>query len=150
MLRGMLKTAELPITLLLGVFLASGCAYGNLKQVLRAQVAAETSCGDVTIEATPLYQPGHKPNQYRVKGCGVDRTYNCPKEDGLVSYGDDQICSYVDTKSIKMPEAQTAPGQDQDQDQDQAQDPMMDPAMDEPMDESAAEPLPADDAAPLE
>jgi hypothetical protein len=142
MLRRMLKTAELPITLLLGGLLASGCAYGNLKQVLRAQVAAETSCGDVTIETTPMYQPGHKPNQYRVKGCGLDRTYNCPKEDGLVSYDDDKICSYVDTKSIKMPEAQSAP----------AEAPMMDEPMDEPMDDSPAEPAPLEDQdpAPLE
>ena len=110
MLRPMLKTAELRVVLFLltsGAVALGGCAYGELKQVLRAQVAAETSCGDVTIESSPMYQPGHKPGQYRVKGCGVDRTYNCPKEEGLVSYGD-KICTYVDTKSIKPPEPMPA------------------------------------------
>ena len=135
MLRPMLKTGQSRVLrtalALAGTSLAitagGGCAYGELKQVLRAQVAAETSCGDVTIESSPMYQPGHKPGQYRVKGCGVDRTYDCPKEDGLVSYGD-KVCTYVDTKSIKPPEPMPAA------------DPMMDEGAGEPMDDTAAPP----------
>jgi hypothetical protein len=107
----MLKTAESRLARTLTLFVLAfgpmlalvGCAYGELKQVLRAQVAAETSCGDVTIEPSSVYAPGHKPGQYRVRGCGVDRVYDCPKEDGLVSYGD-KVCTYVDAKSIKPPQ----------------------------------------------
>jgi hypothetical protein len=80
-----------------------GCAYGELRQVLRAQVASETDCGDVTVESSSVYAPGHKPNQFRVRGCGVDRTYDCPKSEGLVSYGA-KVCTYVDSKSIAAPQ----------------------------------------------
>jgi hypothetical protein len=81
-------------TVCLSLLLLGGCAYGELKQVLRAQVAAETKCGDLTVETTPMYQPNHKPGTYRVKGCDVDRTYECPQDDGLVSYGD-KVCKPV-------------------------------------------------------
>jgi hypothetical protein len=133
----MLKT-ESRLTRLLTLFvLASGpmlalggCAYGELKQVLRAQVASETSCGDVTIEKASPYAPGYKPGQYRVKGCGVDRTYDCPKESGLVSYGA-KVCTYVDAKSAKPPEpTPSAAGAE--------------PGMD-PMDAPPAEPEPMGD-----
>jgi hypothetical protein len=102
----------------------SGCAYGELRQVLRAQVASETSCGDVVVESSSVYAPGHKPNQFRVRGCGIDRTYDCPKSEGLVSYGA-KVCTYVDSKSIKPPEP--APAEP------------ADPALAEPMDEPAAD-----------
>lgn len=135
----MLKTAESRLkrkltlfVLAIGpVFALGGCAYGELRQVLRAQVASETSCGDVTVESSSAYAPGHKPGQYRVKGCGVDRIYDCPKDEGLVSYGA-KVCTYVDSNSIKPPEPTptAAPGGDD---------------MGEPMD--APPPLePADDA----
>jgi hypothetical protein len=94
------------------VLALSGCAYGELKQVLRAQVASETNCGDVIVENSSVYAPGHKPNQYRVRGCGIDRTYDCPQKEGLVSYGA-KVCTYVDAKSIKPPEpAPAAPAGD--------------------------------------
>jgi hypothetical protein len=143
MLRPMLKTAELRVVRALPMLLAlasgpvvlSGCAYGELKQVLRAQVAAETSCGDVTIESSPMFQPGHQPGQYRVKGCGVDRTYNCPKEDGLVSYGD-KICTYVDSRSIKPPEPMPAADPTLDEGGEPL-DPTAEPPADEPLDAPA-------------
>lgn len=91
------------------VFTLGGCAYGELRQVLRAQVASETSCGDVVVENSSVFAPGHKPNQFRVRGCGIDRTYDCPKEEGFVSYGA-KVCTYVDSKSIKLPEPAPAPG----------------------------------------
>jgi hypothetical protein len=127
MLRRMLKTEVLmkrcTITIL-SLLVLGGCAYGELKQVLRAQVAAETNCGDVTVESTPIYMPGYKPGQYRVKGCGVDRTYECPKEDGLVAYGD-KLCKAVEAKA---PAAAPAPVGDPALDE-------ADPALDAPMDE---------------
>jgi hypothetical protein len=137
----MLKTAEprlnRKLTLLLlaigPVLVLGGCAYGELKQVLRAQVASETSCGDVTVEGSSAYAPGYKPGQYRVKGCGVDRIYNCPKDEGLVSYSA-KVCTYVDSKSVKPPEPT----------------PMAAPAGDdmaEPMD-APMEPEPSDGTAP--
>jgi hypothetical protein len=110
----MSKTAESRVARKLTLFLLGfgplaaslgmlgGCAYGELRQVLRAQVASETSCGDVTVESSSVFAPGHKPNQFRVRGCGVDRTYDCPKADGLVSYGA-KVCTYVDSKSIQLP-----------------------------------------------
>lgn len=112
----MLKVAEsrrsrvLVLSLLIAgpVLAAGGCAYGELKQVLRAQVASETNCGDVTVENSSVYAPGHKPNQYRVRGCGLDRTYDCPEQKGLVSYGA-KVCSYTDAKSVKPPEAAPPP-----------------------------------------
>jgi hypothetical protein len=136
----MRKTAESRLKRTLTLFvLASGpmlalgsCAYGELKQVLRAQVASEINCGDVTIESSSQYAPGYKPGQYRVKGCGVDRTYECPKETGLVSYNA-KICTYVDPKSIK-PAGPTpsAAGEE-------------DPALAAPMDAPPPEPAPDGD-----
>jgi hypothetical protein len=102
----------------------AGCAYGELKQVLRAQVAAEASCPDVTIETSPAYQPGYKPGMYHVKGCGVDRIYECPKDTGLVSYGA-EICTFKDAKAP----AAAAPAL--------PEPPPLDEPMDEPMDEPA-------------
>jgi hypothetical protein len=138
----MLKTAEsrlvLPTLFVLatGPMLAlGGCAYGELKQVLRAQVASEISCGDVTIERSSPYAPGYKPGQYRVKGCGVDRTYECPKDTGLVSYNS-KICTYVDAKSVKAAEP-TPPAAGADP---ALADPMDAPPLDEPqqLDDPAA------------
>ncbi|HKU40897.1 MAG TPA: hypothetical protein VJR89_22200 [Polyangiales bacterium] len=97
------RSIALLLTLASGPLLAlSGCAYGELRQVLRAQVASETSCPDVTVENSPAYQPGYKPGQYRVKGCGVERLYDCPKDTGLVSYGA-KVCTYTDTKAPPAP-----------------------------------------------
>lgn len=76
----------------------SACAYGELKQVLRAQVAAEASCPDVTVESASAYAPGFKPGQYHVKGCSVDRIYDCPADSGLVSYGS-APCTFKDAKA---------------------------------------------------
>ncbi|HKP55065.1 MAG TPA: hypothetical protein VJV78_00010 [Polyangiales bacterium] len=96
--RPVTRTFALLITLAAPLLVLGGCAYGELKQVLRAQVAAEASCPDVTIEGSPAYQPGYKPGQYRVKGCGVDRLYDCPPETGLVSYNS-SICTFKDAKA---------------------------------------------------
>lgn len=100
----LVETVSLRTTVCLCLLLLAGCAYGELKQVLRAQVAAETNCGDLTVETTPMYQPNHKPGTYRVKGCDVDRTYECPEDDGLVSYGD-KVCKPVAAPATPPPVA---------------------------------------------
>jgi hypothetical protein len=64
---------------------ASGCAYGDLDQVLRAEVATETQCTDVAVKPVPPFERGWKPNQYKVSGCGADRVYDCATS-GLVEY----------------------------------------------------------------
>jgi hypothetical protein len=75
------------------VLFSSGCAYGELRQVLRAEVASEANCPDVVIQKSSPFAPGYKDNQYTVRGCGVDRIYTC-KEDGLVAFGHAD-CTYT-------------------------------------------------------
>lgn len=82
------------VALCLGAACASGCAYGELRQVLRAQVSAELHCPAVAVSTRKWYDAGYKENQYEVRGCGVSRTYACPPSDGLVSY-DDKPCTIV-------------------------------------------------------
>lgn len=113
---------------ILSLSVLGGCAYGELKQVLRAQVAAETDCGDVTVEATPMYTPGYKPGQYRVKGCGVNRLYECPPDDGLVSYGDNP-CKVTPPAVPAVRAATPAPEPALDE---------ADPALDEPADDATS------------
>ena len=96
--RPVTRTFALLITLAAPLLVLGGCAYGELKQVLRAQVAAEASCPDVTVESASAYQPGFKPGQYHVKGCSVDRIYDCPADSGLVSYGS-APCTFKDAKA---------------------------------------------------
>jgi hypothetical protein len=95
--RPVTRTFALLITLA-PLLVLGGCAYGELKQVIRAQVASEASCPDVTIESASAFQPGYQPGLYRVKGCGVDRIYECPKETGLVSYGS-KVCTFKDARA---------------------------------------------------
>ena len=87
--------------------LSGGCAYGELRQVLRAQVASEIDCPDVVVQKSSQFAPGYKENQYTVRGCGVDRIYTC-SEDGMVSYGTTK-CSYVAGASATKPAATPAP-----------------------------------------
>lgn len=72
-----------------------GCAYGELHQVLRAQVASELSCPEVDVEKKGLsyLTDEEENNRYLVTGCGVTRTYTCPEGSGLVSY-DEPVCSF--------------------------------------------------------
>ncbi len=86
---------------------ASGCVYGEIRQVLRAQVAAELKCPEVTVKQNLPFQDGYKENQYRVEGCGVTRTYECQPTKGLVSY-DNNVCTYVAGDSSEMKKPQLA------------------------------------------
>jgi hypothetical protein len=129
MLRRMLKTEALMkrcAIATLSLIVVAGCAYGELKQVLRAQVAAETNCGDLTVETTPIYMPGYKPGQYRVKGCGVDRLYECPPDEGLVSYGD-TACKVATAAAPAAPAPAAEPALDE-----------ADPALDAPADDATS------------
>ncbi|MDD9936171.1 MAG: hypothetical protein OXT09_21345 [Myxococcales bacterium] len=83
----------LSVTLLAGS--AGGCAYGELRTVLRAQFASELDCPEVQIERRELWYSYDGPDQYKISGCGVMRTYTCPNPEGLVSYDEPQ-CEWVE------------------------------------------------------
>lgn len=74
---------------------SSGCAYGELRTVLRAQFASELNCAEVKIQKRALWYSYEGPDQYKISGCGVMRTYTCPATDGLVSYDEPQ-CKWVE------------------------------------------------------
>jgi hypothetical protein len=71
-----------------------GCAYGEMRQVLRAQVASEANCPELKVSKVPVYAEGYEENQYKVLGCGVDRLYTCQDSGGLVKYGSAD-CKYI-------------------------------------------------------
>jgi hypothetical protein len=100
----------------------SGCAYGELSQVLRSQVASEADCPDVVVQRTSPYAPGYKDHQYQVKGCGVDRVYTC-KEGGLVEYSHADCTFAPAGGSAPKPGAAPTPSPDGD-DPDMSQDPL--------------------------
>lgn len=119
--------------------LASGCAYGNVRQVLRAQFASDVDCSDVTIKKRDFWYVADNPHQYKISGCGVMRTYTCTKEDaeGLISY-DEPACKWEEGDAdAPKPKMQDIPPDD-----------AMDEGMgDEPMDAPADDmDAPADDA----
>jgi hypothetical protein len=89
------------------VLLGGGCAYGELRQVLRAEVASEADCGEITVVKTSPYAPGYVEGQYLVRGCGVDRIYTC-KGDGLVAFGHAN-CTYAAGATANKPAAPAAP-----------------------------------------
>ena len=68
----------------------------ELRQVLRAQVASELNCPEVRIEYKDLryYEQDTTKERYKVTACGVERTYTCPQDSGLVSY-DETVCTFV-------------------------------------------------------
>lgn len=92
----------------------SACAYGELRQVLRAQVASELDCPGVTVEprnVAALKGTRDGDDQWKVRGCGVVRTYTCGAEgDDLVSYGSPG-CTFVDG-DVDAPELSTDDGGD--------------------------------------
>jgi hypothetical protein len=80
---------------LLSAFAASGCAYGEVRQVVRAQFASELNCPEVTVKKRDAWYGYESPNQWKVSGCGVMRTYTCPKTEGRISY-DEPACTWVE------------------------------------------------------
>ena len=116
---------------LLGCTLGSlfaGCAYGEVRQVIRAQFASELNCREVELRRRDSWYAFEGPDQYKVIGCGETRTYTCPKNEGLVSYGK-PACTWVkgdaDAPIADDPNAPGAGG-------DKAPDESAPPAADEP------------------
>ena len=95
MLRAMqLRASSFVLLACLGGSLFSGCAYGEARQVIRAQFASELNCREVEIRRRDSWYAYEGPDQYKVIGCGETRTYTCPAHEGLVSY-DKPACTYV-------------------------------------------------------
>lgn len=92
--------------LMLGQLLG-GCAYGEMRQVLRAEVASDANCPDLQVTKVPAYAEGYQDNQYHVVGCGIDRTYTCNDEGGLVKFGSAD-CKFADNK-VARPAVAPAP-----------------------------------------
>jgi hypothetical protein len=89
---------------------ASGCAYGEVRQVLRAQFASELNCPEVSMRRRDTWYAYEGPEQYKISGCGVMRTYTCPDTKGLVSYGSTP-CTFVngDADAPQGPKAEPNP-----------------------------------------
>jgi hypothetical protein len=96
MLRAMrVSPNRMMVLVVLGVVAASGCAYGEVRQVIRAQFASEFDCPEVQLRKRDTWYAQENPNQFKVIGCGKVRTYTCDKEVGLVSY-DSPACKFVE------------------------------------------------------
>lgn len=98
MLRAMSIRSVRSYGLVLGCLLTStslgGCAYGEVRQVVRAQFAAELDCADVKVDERNTFEQNYKPGQYVMRGCGQVRTYTCPADAGLIEY-DSHECTFV-------------------------------------------------------
>jgi len=123
---------------------SSGCAYGGVRQVLRAQFASDTGCSAVTIKKRDFWYVADNPHQYKIFGCGVMRTYTCTKEDaeGLISY-DEPACKWEEGDS-DAPKAKAPAPVDPMDDSSGGEEPMMDEPPADTMDEPASD-APSDD-----
>ena len=81
-------------------FSVTGCVYGSVPSVLRAQIAAEMDCPEMRVRTRPIYEVGSVPGQYTASGCGIKRIYECPQDAGMVSY-DEQVCSLLEDPLAK-------------------------------------------------
>jgi hypothetical protein len=115
--------------------LVSGCAYGNVRQVLRAQFASDVDCSQVTIKKRDFWYISDNPHQYKISGCGVMRTYTCDQEDadGLISY-DEPACKWEEGDADAPKPKLQAPSDPMDEGMGDEGAPMDEP-MDEPMDD---------------
>ena len=96
-----------------GIMTVSGCAYGEIRHVLRNEVASELDCPSVSVEPrNPPYMQGAREgdNDWKVRGCGTVRTYTCPPDDGMVAYGSTG-CTFVDG-DVDAPELAKDEGED--------------------------------------
>lgn len=97
--------SKLGVALAVGLSeLLVGCAYGEMRQVLRAQVASEANCPELQVTKVPAYAEGYTENQYKVSGCGIDRLYTCNDSGGLVKFGSAD-CKFVAAAPPKAPAA---------------------------------------------
>jgi hypothetical protein len=108
MLRAMRSAA---LTCLAVLSIVSGCAYGQMREVLRTQVASEADCPEIQVTKKGLkyFDEDEESDQYKVSGCGVLRTYTCPQKSGMVKYGSEP-CTFVegdpDQPTMKAPTPQ--------------------------------------------
>jgi hypothetical protein len=143
MLRAMSQRPLLVVAFCVAVFAGFGCAYGEIRQVVRAQFASELDCPEVFIIKRDAWYQYENPNQFKVTGCGVMRTYTCPPEaTGRVSYDEPQ-CTWVegDADAPKMAEPKPEDGAF---DESEGLEPLDEGA---PDDATEPEPPAADDAA---
>jgi hypothetical protein len=119
--------------------LVSGCAYGNVRQVLRAQFASDIGCADVTIKKRDFWYVSDNPHQYKISGCGTMRTYTCTQEDaeGLISY-DEPACKWEEGDADAPKPKVHAPADPMDEGMEGEGEPMDAPAddMDAPADDA--------------
>lgn len=136
MLRAMSARPFLVVVLSMIACAGLGCAYGEIRQVVRAQFASELDCPEVFIVKRDAWYQYQNPNQFKVKGCGVVRTYTCPPDsDGRVSY-DEPACKWVEGDA-DAPKINITPADDE----------MLEPLppMDEDLQDDAQPPPPAED-----
>ena len=134
MLRAMrVSPNRMMVVIVLGVVAASGCAYGEVRQVIRAQFASEFDCPEVQLRKRDSWYAQDNPNQFKVTGCGKVRTYTCDQDVGLVSY-DSPACKFVEGDA-------DAPGADKADQSNPATESM-------PSDEAAPEPTNDDNSSP--
>ena len=107
----MLRAVRIAIALVLMMFVAAGCAYGEIRPVLRADFASDLRCADVRVENKGLayVTETSKTQRYRVTGRGAERTYTCPRDAGLVSY-DKPPCTWVEGDPDQPKAATAHPG----------------------------------------
>jgi hypothetical protein len=112
--------------------LSGGCAYGEVRQVIRAQFASDVGCTDVKLKRRDAWYAAENPHQYKIVGCGVTRSYTCTNEqaEGLVSY-DEPACTWVEGDA-DAPKAKVMPVGDDMMDAPMDEPPMDEPSMDEP------------------
>jgi hypothetical protein len=103
------KLGQAAASALLFSQLLGACAYGEMRQVLRAEVASEANCPDLKVTKVPAYAEGYTENQFKVTGCGIDRVYTCDEKAGLVKFGSAD-CKYVAGGPKAAPAAAPAPG----------------------------------------
>ena len=95
-----------------GLLLLGGCAYGEVRQVVRAHFASEFDCPEVMLKKRELWYSYEGPDQFKAMGCGHVRTYTCPDK-GMISY-DDDVCTFVEGDAdAPKPVAMTPEGEEE-------------------------------------
>jgi hypothetical protein len=131
MLRAMqVSPNRILVLVVLGVLAASGCAYGEVRQVIRAQFASDYNCPEVQLRKRDTWYAQDNPNQFKVTGCGKVRTYTCDQDVGLVSY-DKPACKWVEGDADAPGAANAEPNN---------------PATESMPEQNAAPPPPSDDS----
>jgi len=93
--------------------LVGACAYGEIRQVLRAEFANELDCPEVQIQKKGFSYLEENPDaeRYLLKGCGVMRTYTCPPDQGMVPY-EESGCTWTEGDADREKYASEEPGEE--------------------------------------